>query len=393
MTKTTQKATRLFFKCQPCDEIEDRDRTYTRSYDLVAHLVNTHKLYPVSIKHNATYLPLKSDLRAATVEEILKYKDANKHGRKRAAESTSTGEVNASGTAAEPEAPTGTSGEREGRKDKGGKRDSVRVAKVREGKGSNRDPSCDEERRARETADEKDAAEDAADKKEYLALQSKMEARRIAREIQIAHDTLASLRAEQDGVSAQSETVPKTRVENDRTGDEDATGTKLETKRARASRIAANMSLGESEAPSTEAPRRAEGHEKTKPIKSGGVKATDVTGAPKKPVVKIRMKRPTCATEPSRTATEKTTTRPSGEDLMTEALGPALVAGALGRKIGDARTATMMRGITECRVELLTTRQKAKLPVPAVPHNSAESNSAVDGSGAYDARLSLSATD
>jgi len=59
MTKTTQRPVRLLFKCQPCDEIEDRDRTYTRSYDPVAHLVNTHNLYPISIKHNATYLPLK----------------------------------------------------------------------------------------------------------------------------------------------------------------------------------------------------------------------------------------------------------------------------------------------------------------------------------------------
>jgi len=303
----------------------------------------------------------------------------------------------------EPEGLTGTSKEREVRKekgdakstsDKGGKRDSGRIAKVREGKEPHRDLSCDEERRARETADEKDAAEDAADKKEYLALQSKMEARRIAREIQTAHDTLASLRAERDGVSAQSETVPKTRVENDRTRDEDEAGSKVETKKARASRIAASTSIVESEAPSaTEAPRRVEGNEKTKPIKIGGGKATDVMVVPKKTVVKIRMKRPTCTTEPPRIATEKITAQSSGEELMSEALGPALVAGALGRKIGDARTATMMRGITECRVELLSTRQKAKLPVPAVPNNSAESNSAVDGIGAYDARLSLSATD
>jgi len=86
MAKNTQRTTRLLFKCQPCDEINGRDRTYTRSYDLIAHLVNTHDQYTISIKHNATYLPLKADLRPATAEEILKYKDANKHGRKRAAE-------------------------------------------------------------------------------------------------------------------------------------------------------------------------------------------------------------------------------------------------------------------------------------------------------------------
>jgi len=230
------------FKCQPCDEIEDRDRTYTRSYDLVAHLVNTHKLYPISIKHNATYLPLKSDLRAATAEEILKYKDANKHGRKRAAESVSTGEANASGMTLEPEALASTSREREARKektnvlptsDKGGKRDGGRATKAREDKDSRRESSRDDAWKARETADEKDASDDEADKREYIALQNKMEARRITREIQTAHDTLASLRAEQEDVSAKAETVPKTRVEGDRTRDGDAAEPKVETKKAR----------------------------------------------------------------------------------------------------------------------------------------------------------------
>jgi len=42
MTKNTQRTTRLFFKCQPCDEFNGRDRTYTRSYEFIAHLVNTH---------------------------------------------------------------------------------------------------------------------------------------------------------------------------------------------------------------------------------------------------------------------------------------------------------------------------------------------------------------
>jgi len=53
----------------------------------------------------------------------------------------------------------------------------------------------------------------------------------------------------------------------------------------------------------------------------------------------------------------------------------------------------MMRGITECWVELLSTRQKAKLPLPAVPNNSAESNSVTEYPGTSEARLSLSATD
>jgi len=69
------------------------------------------------------------------------------------------------------------------------------------------------------------------------------------------------------------------------------------------------------------------------------------------------------------------------------------VAGALGRKVGDARTAEMMKGITECRVEIMSTRQIARLPVTAVPENSVESDSIADGTDTGDARLSLSATD
>jgi len=51
-------------------------------------------MYPISIKHNAPYLAVKSDLRLATAEETAKYKDANKHRRKTEA---STGEASASG--------------------------------------------------------------------------------------------------------------------------------------------------------------------------------------------------------------------------------------------------------------------------------------------------------
>jgi len=390
MTKTTQKATRLFFKCQPCDEIEDRDRTYTRSYDLVAHLVNTHKLYPVSIKHNATYLPLKSDLRAATVEEILKYKDANKHGRKRAAESTSTGQVSASGTATEPEGLAGTSGEREVRREKsdakpagekGGKRDSERAIKVREPKELREDAGREAARIAKETADEKDAAEDEADHQEYLVLQNKMEARRLAREIKVAHDTLASLRAEQKGTSAKSGDAAEASDEGEKTKGGIASTSAGGNKKPRASRPPWRASVGD--------PGTTTANEAT--TKAQGGKQPDKAAVLKKAADKPVAKRPKSTIEAPRKAT--TTVRSSDEDSRTEALGPALVAGALGRKLGDVRTAMMLKGITECRVELLTTRQKAKLPLPAVPHNSAESNSVADGSYVDDARLSLSATD
>jgi len=200
--------------------------------------------------------------------------------------------------------------------------------------------------------------------------------------------------SEQDDLSAKSEIVSKARVESGRAKVGDMPGPKLEGKKSRVTRPAIGANVGEPEVSSaTKASRQAEEPEKTKVMKTGNEKSGGTAAASKRPVTKIRAKRPTSATEPPRPSLEKSVVLSSDEASMTEALGPALVAGALGRKVGDTRTAQMMRGITECRVELLSTCQKAKLPVPAVPNNSAESNSAVDGVGAYDVRLSLSATD
>jgi len=121
--------------------------------------------------------------------------------------------------------------------------------------------------------------------------------------------------------------------------------------------------------------------------------ATEETSAATKICAKARQKRPADANEPHRAMTTELATRESGDDSLTEILGPALVAGALGRKLGDVRTAATISGIVECRVELMSTRKKAKQPVPAAPANSAESNSVTECVGASEARLSLSATD
>jgi len=143
------------------------------------------------------------------------------------------------------------------------------VAKSREDKEPREDASREEARKARETADERDAAEDEADKKEYLVLQNKMEARRLAREIQNAHDTLASLRAEQEDASAKSGSVPEARSEGERTKEGNAPTPVGANKKPRATRPAVRASVGESgTAATTEAPSRAEGREKAKATKA-----------------------------------------------------------------------------------------------------------------------------
>jgi len=58
-------------------------RCYTRSYDLILHMVNTHRKFPVGAKHNAYYAADGTDLRDATKEEIEKYRLAAMHKRKK----------------------------------------------------------------------------------------------------------------------------------------------------------------------------------------------------------------------------------------------------------------------------------------------------------------------
>jgi len=54
------------YRCFPCRKPDDMARSYTRSYDLTLHMVNTHKKYPNDVKHNAHYAADGTDLRDAT---------------------------------------------------------------------------------------------------------------------------------------------------------------------------------------------------------------------------------------------------------------------------------------------------------------------------------------
>jgi len=280
--------------------------------------------------------------------------------------------------------------------DQGGKKERGWASKGRDEKRteSRKDSSHDEARKARETADEKDLADDESDKREYAALKNKMEARRIAREIQTSHDTLASLQAEQDDVSGKTETVAKAHTGSDRAERGNAIEPKNTTKKSRATRPATGAIVGESDTSAAKGIiRRTDEPGKTKSARTEGSEQEVPSRVPKQTAGKSKTKKSTTVTESSRAATGKTAVQSSGDNSMTDTIGPALVAGALERTIGDSRTVNMMRGITECRVELLSTRQKAKLPVPAAPNNSAESNSVTEYTETGDARLSLSATD
>jgi len=75
----------------------------------------------------------------------------------------------------------------------------------------------------------------------------------------------------------------------------------------------------------------------------------------------------------------------------TVRLGRALVSGALGRKVDDAKMFETVVNLKECTVFLKSRRKKSKVPVSAAPPNSMESELDMDESNSV--HLSQSSTD
>jgi len=81
--KKMNKKTDFEYRCFLCRKQDDKARTYTRSYDLILHMVNTHRKFPVEARYNAFYAADGSDIRDATREEIEKYRLAVAHKRRK----------------------------------------------------------------------------------------------------------------------------------------------------------------------------------------------------------------------------------------------------------------------------------------------------------------------
>jgi len=88
------------YRCFPCQEQDDKARKYTRSYDLVLHMVNTHRNFPMDGKHNAYYAADGSDVRDATKKEVEKYHLAALHKRKKPDADAAGGSKSGSSTSA-----------------------------------------------------------------------------------------------------------------------------------------------------------------------------------------------------------------------------------------------------------------------------------------------------
>jgi len=68
-------------------------------------MVNVYGKYTENAVNNAAYRTDGSDVRDATTEEKLRYLDANKHKRKKAVGTVSSGELSKSDTAVDAEVP------------------------------------------------------------------------------------------------------------------------------------------------------------------------------------------------------------------------------------------------------------------------------------------------
>jgi len=93
------------YVCYPCWKENGREKPYSRSYDLIAHMVNVHEKYPDGAVNKAAYSTHGNNVRDATEEEKVRYRDANKHRRKKVDEKSSSGEPSRSRTEMPAEAP------------------------------------------------------------------------------------------------------------------------------------------------------------------------------------------------------------------------------------------------------------------------------------------------
>jgi len=73
-------------------------------------MVNVHEKYPDGAVNKAAYSTDGSNVRDATEEEKVRYRDANKHRRKKVDEKSSSSEPSRSGTGVPAEAPLGAGG-------------------------------------------------------------------------------------------------------------------------------------------------------------------------------------------------------------------------------------------------------------------------------------------
>jgi len=211
------------YVCYPCWKKNGSEKPYSRSYDLFAHMVNVHEKYPDGAVNKAAYSTDGSNVRDATEEEKVRYRDANKHSRKKVDEKSSSSEPSAStsglvGVATAPARPASarakrstdnaSSGDRGGgNRGKDKERDKSRDSSRNKGEseksddcaGARAQETCDPTRNKTATALVGAPDEEEADRREMAEIQGRIQARRVAKNLEVGRATIKELKSSTSG--------------------------------------------------------------------------------------------------------------------------------------------------------------------------------------------------
>jgi len=326
-------------------------------------------------------------VREATEEEKVRYRDANKHQRKKPVDrKSSSSEPSQSGTAltlldtakARPafarealgdgDVSTGDRGGanrteengRENRSTEGERRDM----KKRDNRESSRNPSDRRSRRAeKEAASGNKPDEKENDRREMAEIQARIETRKASKDLEIAWATIADLKAAKENTAS---TTALTVVKK-------AYGVDQRVVASRAAKKSATSQRVSEPTVSVSVARTAEGPHK--PVTERSVPAGTDRGRGNRYAGSDRREGDALATLKFAAMTD-VDMRPTNrdKDAPNTTLGIALVASALGRKVPRVSTEMTTADMAECYVGLGSTRKKSKAQGVIPPPTSVESD-------------------
>jgi len=231
-------------------------------------MVNAHGKYPDGAANKAAYTTDGSDVRDATAEEMIRYREANKHRRKKVDEKSTSSEPSLSSTVlltgappqarpasvrAERGAGNASSGDRsEGNRVMDKERDSSRKrgenaitqkSDDRESTRAQESREPEQNRTASTLYGKPDEAE--ADRREMAKIQGRIEARKAAKDLEVARATIKELKSSRGGAPLAPPKPSRRATERDKGEGEKKTGTTRGTKKALATQTISEVVIAE----------------------------------------------------------------------------------------------------------------------------------------------------
>jgi len=375
-------------------------------------MVNVHGKYTENAVNNTAYRTDGSDIRDATAEEKLRYPDANKHKRKKGVGTASSGDLSKVDTAENIDAssksrPMSARGEQSGRDVSGGDTEKCKISSEKSrgtsrknadeesvAKSSDRESSRKRESREHSTKTARNSEggdNEDEDQRMMNEIKMRMEARKIARDIETAHERRDSSKASRDSTSSITAKSSKKIIEQEKKEVGRKAGAPRGVKKPVVIEVSAGVIDVKSPAVITSIPRDGETSDlagiggtvgTTVPIR-GRVSKRTVTGE-RDDAALSTLKFSAMTEAGSRVSA------PVGDAQDTD-LGIALVASALGKKVPRGTLTSIALVTKECRVEVAISHKKTIRQTSVAPPNSIDSDEA--GCGDLEAEIRLSQSD